>query len=67
MKIYIKFGTHSARWMRVARLRKPPKVGDHFYVYEDHRADCRYPRKIGVYLHEIRDVGGTGLYVAELM
>lgn len=55
--------------MHVVRKRVPPKVGDCFKVKELHAngKPYRWDKPIGVYLHEIRDVGGYQLYVVELM
>lgn len=69
MILHFKWGTHCQRRMHVVRKRVPPKVGDCFKVKELHAngKPYRWDKPIGVYLHEIRDVGGYQLYVVELM
>jgi hypothetical protein len=65
MILYVKIGTHSARRMKLFRKRKAPKVGDIFKLRELNHE--RYDKPIGVYCHEVRDVGGEPLYILERM
>ncbi len=62
MNLYVKIGSMPAQYVSVVRKRKPPSVGERFFVRESkEKYACWSP----VRLLEVREVGGQLLYVLE--
>jgi hypothetical protein len=62
MILYLKVGSLPGIHMHVVRKRKPPVIGERFFVRP---LDERYARHEPVRLLEIRNVGSGVLYVVE--
>jgi hypothetical protein len=62
MILYFKIGSMPGMHMRVVRKRKPPVVGERFFVRDPKE---KYSRHEPVRLLEIRNIGIHLLYVVE--